>query len=69
MFDEIAKARDIFWEEFQGTGMDRSTFDILFNSSIDKIKCKLTSQSSGRDNAWLCPKCLDEIKEIGRAHV
>ncbi len=63
MFDEIAKAKDIFWEEFQGTGMGHEIFDVLFDSAIEKLKRNLTSQSSGRDGAGVnldtevCPTC------------
>ncbi len=46
MFDEMAKAKDIFWEEFQGTGMSHEIFDVLFDSAIEKLKRNLTSRRS-----------------------
>ncbi len=55
MFDEMAKAKAIFWEEFQGAGMSHEIFDVLFDSSIEKLKRNLTSRRSRAAGA--CPKC------------
>ncbi len=76
MFDEIAKAKDIFWGEFQGTGMSHEIFDVLFDSVIEKLKRNLTSQSSGRfdpcandyhlqqilNGSTFCHRCGDKLR-------
>lgn len=38
--ENLGKAKDIFWEKFQGTGMSRGIFDVLFGSAIKKLEEK-----------------------------
>lgn len=32
------KERQIFWEVFQGSGMSREVFDVLYNSALKRIR-------------------------------
>ena len=64
MFDEMAKAKDIFWEEFQGTGMGHEIFDVLFDSAIEKLKRNLTSRLSRAARVCAYWKSCDDFNII-----
>lgn len=36
--ENLGKAKDIFWEKFQGTGMNYEIFEVLFYSAIKKLE-------------------------------